>query len=328
MGTEAVRNLAAGFNKDGTLIINSWEDQAEASADADAKMKLWIDRGGTYPKTAQMISSANEDATEKTLSFKDSISGLASAFGTFAEVSGALDGFAETIASSLAAGNVGIQAGETFVAGFVEATKDGQKNVGSAMAQMATGLIGGFGAIVGAVDISDTLSKRLLSGAASGAMVGAQIGVGIAAAAGKGLMVGGVWGAAAGAIVGIMVAVFNGRDTRRTDGASRQRVGHRHLRRHGRRRSRPPPERMFGGNHEAGTIFNLEHIIEQAGGLNATELRSVRRQAARRLRDGRARAVHHGARGAGARRELGKPSSRRAPTARAGSPRSCARSSD
>jgi TP901 family phage tail tape measure protein len=267
---EELDNLAQGFRADGTLIVSSVDEQKEASDRAREAWKKWFDAGGLLLPVIRDTGTATETATGKTEKWTESIGGLVSAFGNLSQIEGGLGEVAGAIADTLGALDLGIAAGESFLAGMNKALVDGASKgaIAAGVVGIITSIISGIGGIANATS-SANLAKNIVGGMTSGAAMGAFVGMGVAMASGAkiGMMAGGIWGAVAGAIIGIIVGIFRGRDTRR----QMEQVG----RDWGVSISegmaasiQMTASSLFGGNVEAARVFNLKPLIESAGGLN------------------------------------------------------------
>lgn len=283
----AIDRSVEGWERAGDAIdALTAEKMATLILSAEEVRSVFAQLSLLFPQLQGLVGTFGDSigaADTKTKTWRDSIGELANSFATMAQVSGgALSGFAEAIGQTFAALDIGLKAGEKFIEGFTQVfSKDAlKKNLGAGLANLATGLVGGFGALMNATS-SESVLKNAIGGAITGAAVGASIGAAIASAAGTGMATAGIWGAAAGAIVGIFIGVFRGRDTRRL----MEQVGEEwggDISKGMAEKIKKSAKDLFGGNREAAAIFNLSGLLGELGGLNdlnfdkmASKLRDV-----------------------------------------------------
>jgi TP901 family phage tail tape measure protein len=214
------------------------------------------------------FGTKTEKATEKTKTWKEGIRDLSEAFGNLAQSGGALGGFAQFAAQILGAADVAIQSFDRVKVGIADLADKAKGSLGAAFADIASGLIGGVGAMMTATDPSKGLLSRVLGGAVTGAALGAGIAMTVTHFASQ-FAAAGPWIVAAAAVVGVFVAVFRGRAARREMeivGAEWGQDISKGL------FDKISKSAQFGGDRVAASLFNMKDFISEAGGLDASNV--------------------------------------------------------
>jgi TP901 family phage tail tape measure protein len=216
-------------------------------------------------------AAGNFDAVQKkTTTWREGLSNIAQAFTNLAQSThGAMSGIAEALGSAINAADLGVKAGGQFFKGFkaaMDPAGEGGKNWGDISANIAAGLLGGIGSIAAATDPSKSLVSRLIGGAATGAALGGAIAT-AASYAGLASKTGQIYIVAAAAIVGAFVGYFRGLETRRLMEKVGQEWGTEISK--GLAEKIKNQKSMFQGQDIAASLFNMDAIIKEAGGLNA-----------------------------------------------------------
>lgn len=225
--------------------------------------------GHLLPEAVDAGIGKLDKVKEKTDSWKDSLKELSQAFATLSEVGGGLGTFGKIAGEIVAATDIAIQSFDKVSEGIKKLADSTKKDLAGAFADIAIGLVGGFGAMMEATDPEKSMVSKIIGGAATGAALGGAIGATVAQFAGTWASAAGPWGAVAGAVVGVLVAVFRGREARR----EMEIVGAEW----GQDISKGLFEAIhkstqFNGDRVANSIFRMSEFITEAGGVDSTNL--------------------------------------------------------
>ncbi|MGE0460895.1 MAG: hypothetical protein AB7Q16_05960 [Vicinamibacterales bacterium] len=203
-----------------------------------------------------------EDITKRRAS-AEALRDLASAFADLAQSVGGVDGLLGRVAELVGLMSVAATAGNQFgeaLAGL----NDKDANVAEGLTKMAAAAVAVAASLASATDRAGA-ANRAFAGLVVGAQAGAQIGGAIGGSIGAGI------GAGVGATIGGLVGILRkpafedvmrrvGRDwgVAISEGLARGIAAE--------------ADRLFGGNRQAAEIFNLDKILGEAGGLDASNL--------------------------------------------------------
>lgn len=237
--------------------------------------EVMVTLGGMFPtmfspylKGLDDVDLGTGKAKEKTKDWKEGLKDLSSAFTNLAQSGGPLGGFGKMAAEVVSAADVSIQSFERVKAGVADLADKTKGSLGSAFADIASGLVSGVGSLMSATDPEKGLASRIMGGAATGAALGLGVAAAVTQFAGS-MAAAGPWAMAAGAVIGIFVGIFRGRSARR----EMEIVGSEW----GQDISKGLFEKinkasMFGGDRVANSIFNMKDFISEAGGLDTSNI--------------------------------------------------------
>lgn len=223
------------------LSVDELERGGRFTEAALRKMGLTI---GTLPEVTGAASGSFEEATTKTTTWGDSLTGLARSFELLANVSGdAFGGVVKDIATVVAAMSVANDAGKMMAS--------------SGWANKVSGAIAGYAALNQATN-SPNKAVSIGGGAATGAVMGNAI-------------VPGGWGAVGGAIGGAIYGYLKSRnftavmaEVGRNWGVTISKALGDEIKK--------TAKTLFDGSRQAAGIFELNKIVSEAGGLTSSNL--------------------------------------------------------
>lgn len=194
-GSEALRNLAQGFQADGTLISESLAELSARKREEQKETEAWARANNAYLMPALQSQAVSlEQATEAGANWRAGLRDLSAALAQLAEVSGPLGGVVKGLASMVARANV-LEEGTARLSEGFSALKDSGYKSAAAFVQMAASVATLSAAFIQAITTGNTF-QRTLAGMQAGAQIGAMFGP-------MGTAIGAVVGGLSGLISGL-----------------------------------------------------------------------------------------------------------------------------